>query len=156
MKRVLLAALPLYLLDQATKWLVLLNLELHSSRVVIPGFFDLVHYTNTGAAFGMLQDGNVFFIVLSLATLAALAVTFFKGHFADRGSQVALGLLVSGIVGNLTDRFLHGHVIDFLDVYIGEHHWPAFNVADSCICVAAFLFVLSSFRAEAAAKRQAD
>lgn len=145
MKRLLLIALPLYLLDQITKWLVLWKVELYSAHEVIPGLLNLVHYTNTGAAFGAFKDNNAFFITLSLVTLGALAFFYRRGQFPDRFSQIGLALLGSGILGNLTDRLLHKHVIDFIDVYWGERHWPAFNVADSCICVAAGLFILASF-----------
>lgn len=145
MRRILWISLPLYLLDQITKYLVLWNLPLHDSREIVPGLFNLVHYTNTGAAFGIMRDSNLFFMVLSVVALGVLAFFYKRGQFHDHLSQVGLGLLVSGILGNLTDRLLHRHVIDFLDFYWRDHHWPAFNVADSCICVAAALFVLSSF-----------
>lgn len=143
MKRLLLIALPLYALDQITKHLVLWNVPLHDAWELIPGLLNLVHYTNTGAAFGAFKDNNTFFIILSAVTLGALA--FFRRQFTDRLSQVGLALLVSGILGNLTDRLLHKHVIDFIDVHWHGNHWPAFNVADSCICIAAGLFILASF-----------
>lgn len=145
MKLILWISLPLYLLDQLTKHLVLWNVPLHDSREVLPGLLNLVHYTNTGAAFGMMSNNNLFFVGLSIVALVVLTVFYRRGQFRDRFSLIGLALLVSGILGNLTDRLLHKHVIDFLDFYWLDHHWPAFNVADSCICVAAALFVLSSF-----------
>lgn len=144
MKLIAALALPFYALDQLTKWAILRTFPLHDSQPVIPGFFNLVHVTNTGAAFGSFSDSNGFFIGLSILTLIALVILFVRGAFPGRLNETALGLLVSGILGNLTDRLLHGHVIDFLDFQFGSYHWPAFNVADSCICVAATLFVILS------------
>ena len=147
--------LPLYLLDQATKWTVLTNLELNTERTVIPGFFDLVHWRNFGAAFSMFSDqsgnSNTFFIALSCVALVVLAALAWRGKFADRSSRLGWALLLAGILGNLTDRILHGSVIDFLlfDLHVPfAHPWPAFNVADSCIFVAAGLFIWQSFREE--------
>lgn len=141
--------LPFYLLDQATKWAVLLNFELNAQRPVIPGFFDLVHWRNTGAAFSMLSDSNLFFIGLSTVALVVLCVLAWRGYFKDGVSRVGWALLLAGIFGNLTDRILHGSVVDFLlfDLHLPfANPWPAFNVADSCIFVAAGLFIWQSFR----------
>jgi signal peptidase II len=139
-------ALPAFLFDQLTKWLVLRNISTDEMIPVIPGFFNLVQVHNTGAAFGMLKDGNLFFIGLSSLALIVLVALTLRGVFVDRYSKVAAALLAGGVAGNLTDRFLHGHVIDFLDFILPWYgHWPSFNVADSCICVAAGLFILSSF-----------
>jgi len=146
MKLWLTLALPLYVIDQITKALVLRNIPLHESIPVIPGFFNLTYVQNTGAAFGMMKDNNWFFIGLASTALVVLAVLTWKNVFRDPFSRVASALLVSGVVGNLTDRILHGFVVDFVDVILPWYgHWPAFNVADSCIFVAAGLFILSSF-----------
>ncbi len=135
-----------YALDQLTKWWIVRNFEIYSARTVIPGFFDLVYVTNTGAAFGSFKDSNLFFIVLSAVTLIALLFFHWRGSFRDSWSRVGFAFLVSGILGNLTDRIVHHHVIDFLDFYVGANHWPAFNVADSCICIAVALFLIASLR----------
>lgn len=145
MRLFLLLTLPLYALDQLTKWLVLRRLEHGDGFPVIDGFFNLVHVRNTGAAFGSFSDSNSFFIGLSAVTLGVLAVCAWRRLFTEPLTQIGVALLASGVLGNLTDRIAHGHVIDFLDFHLGEHHWPAFNVADSCICIAAGLFVLGSF-----------
>jgi len=135
--------LPLYVADQATKWLILRNIEMGEVIQVVPGVFNIVHVHNTGAAFGMLKDSNLFFVLLAGAALIVVGVLAWKGAFAGAPTKIAAALLVSGILGNLTDRLLHGHVVDFLDVILPWYgHWPAFNIADSCICVAAGLFVL--------------
>jgi signal peptidase II len=146
MKLWLFVSLPLYLLDQLTKVLVLAHISTEEMIPIIPGFFNLVQVHNTGAAFGMLKDNNLFFIGLSCCALAVLTILGWKGVFVDGPSRWAAALLVAGIAGNLTDRILHGYVVDFLDFILPVYgRWPAFNVADSCICIAAGLFVLGSF-----------
>lgn len=149
-------SLPLYALDQLSKWLVVTNIEFESSRTVIPGFFDLVYWGNTGAAFSTFTNSNPAFIVLAIVTLGILAAFSLKGAFRDTITRSALALLVAGIAGNLTDRLVHHHVVDFLlfDLHVPyAHPWPAFNVADSCICTAAALFVIHSFWEERRLKR---
>jgi signal peptidase II len=144
MRLLLFVTLPLYALDQLTKWLIIRRIEHGDGFAVIRGLFDIVHVHNTGAAFGSFSNSNTFFIALSLITLSALAICAWRGLFRERWTQIGVALLAAGVLGNLTDRFMHKHVIDFLDFYVGEHHWPAFNVADSCICVAAGMFILGS------------
>jgi signal peptidase II len=146
MKLLLFITLPLYLLDQVTKWIVLRFISTDEFVPVIPDFFYLVQVHNTGAAFGMLKDNNLFFMLLASAALILVAVFARRGAFADAPSRLGAALLVSGVLGNLTDRILHGYVIDFLDVVLPWYgHWPAFNVADSAICGAATLFLISGF-----------
>lgn len=147
MKLLLFLTLPLYLLDQATKWLVLRFISTDEFVPVIPGVFYLVQVHNTGAAFGMLKNNNLFFMILASVALVLVAIFARRGAFADAPSRIGAALLVSGVLGNLTDRILHGYVIDFLDVILPWYgHWPAFNVADSAICAAAALFLISGFR----------
>lgn len=133
----------LALADQLTKILTLRFIPYQESIPVIPGFFNLTHLHNTGAAFSMLHDNNLFFILLSSAVFIALIVL--RRHFTGLLMQWGWILLLSGIIGNVTDRIRLGHVVDFLDFQFGSYHWPAFNVADSCICIAAGLFVISGF-----------
>ena len=138
--------LPLYVADQVTKWLVLQNVGTDEVIQIVPRVLDFVHVHNTGAAFGMLKDSNLFFILLALAALIVVGALARKGAFAGMPARIAAALLVSGILGNLTDRLLHGYVVDFLDVILPWYgHWPAFNIADSCICIAAGLFILDGF-----------
>ena len=149
MKLLLFLTLPLYLLDQATKWLVLRFIGTDDMIPDIPGFFNLVQVHNTGAAFGMLKDNNLFFVILASVALAALAFLARRGAFTDNPTRIGAALLVSGVLGNLTDRLLHGFVVDFLDIILPWYgHWPSFNVADSAICIAAFLFLISGFKSE--------
>ncbi len=149
MKFALLVILPLYLLDQITKWLVVLNMDYLHSIPVVPGLFNLVHVRNTGAAFGMGSGNNLFFIVLSLSVGAFLMWMGWKNKLPGRMNHWAAALLGTGILGNVTDRLIHGHVIDFLDFYRGDWHWPAFNVADMCICTAAALFFIAGWKTPA-------
>jgi signal peptidase II len=152
MKDIFALALPLYALDQATKWWIVRTMPLEGPvQPVIENFFYLCHWANTGAAFGSFKDSNTFFIILSLVTLIGLLIFTKRGAFPDRLSLTGVGLLIGGILGNVTDRLIHGHVVDFLlfDLHVRfANPWPAFNVADSCICIAAGLFIISAFRAD--------
>ena len=150
MKFILLFSLPLYALDQISKWLVLRSIHPEEPPVpVIPDFFHLVNVTNTGAAFGSFRNYNAFFIVLSCIALLFVLALLLRRRSPDSLRDISLALLLAGIMGNLTDRFLHGHVIDFLlfDLHFPyAHPFPAFNVADSCICVAVVCFMIHSFK----------
>jgi len=149
MKLILLLTLPLYALDQATKWLALAHITPDDPRIIIPEFFALVFITNTGAAFGSFKNNNLFFIFLSCAALIIVLTLLLRRHVRDPWRDVSLALLLAGVMGNLTDRLLHGHVIDFLlfDLHVPfAHPFPAFNVADSCICIAVGCFMVHSFR----------
>ena len=140
-----------YLLDVISKRWVVTHLEASPAVQVIPGWFNLVYVENTGAAFGSFKDSNTMFIAISAITLAGLLFFQWRGAFRDRCSKIGVSLLMAGILGNLTDRFLYKHVIDFLDFDLHvrfANPWPSFNVADSCICVAVILFVASSFLEE--------
>ena len=147
MKFLLAISFPLYVLDQATKLWIVNHFFFHEQRTVIPNFFDLVYWGNTGAAFSFLTGNNTGFIVLSIVAFIGLIVFFLRGAFTDRFSRWGVALLLAGIAGNLTDRFLHGHVVDFLlfDLHVRfANPWPAFNVADSCICIATGLFIFAA------------
>lgn len=140
--------LPLYLLDQVSKWWIVTEFAPFEQRTVVPDFFDLCHFMNTGAAFSIGTGNNTFFIILSFLVFVALLIFYRRGAFIDRPSRWGVALLLAGILGNLTDRLVHGHVVDFLlfDLHIpGANPWPAFNVADSCICIAVAFFIIGSF-----------
>ena len=138
--------LPLFVADQVTKWMVVQYIRTDEPLPVIPGFLNFVQVYNTGAAFGILKDSNAFFIVLASAALVVIAVLAARGAFAGILLRVGAALLVAGVLGNLADRIFRGYVMDFLDVILPWYgHWPAFNIADSCICLAAALFILDSF-----------
>ncbi len=139
----------LFGLDRWTKALVAGSLPLHSSEPVIPGFFDLVHARNTGIAFSMLNDASPLIrewllpIVSAVAVVAIFVMFWRQGQGATR-LRWALALILTGAAGNLYDRLMYGYVVDFLDFYVGTWHWPAFNVADSCITIGAALLLLDS------------
>ena len=148
MKYILFISLPFYALDQWTKQLVLRFVSPDEPRIVISNFFHLVNVTNTGAAFGSFKNNNTFFIAISAIALVIVVTLLVRRRSRDILRDVSLALLLAGVLGNLTDRLLYGHVIDFLlfDLHIRfAHPWPAFNVADSCISVAVVLFVVHSF-----------
>lgn len=144
MKHPLLLALPCYALDQLTKWWVVRTIPFETRQPVIPGFFDLVYWGNTGAAFGSFQNFNWPLIALSAVTFLGLLIAWSRGAFREPANCWGVGLLMGGILGNVTDRFVHHHVVDFLlfDLHVPlAHPWPAFNVADSCIFLAVACFL---------------
>ena len=143
----LLVAICVVLLDQASKEWVRGAFSLHESIPVLPGFFNLTYVRNTGAAWGMFSGQNVALSALALVMLGALVVFRRKILPPGRVHRVALGLLCGGIVGNLFDRLRLDYVVDFLDVYWRVHHFPAFNVADSAICIAVGIYVLGTLLA---------
>lgn len=133
-------------LDQITKLLVLEKMPLYHSIEVLPGFFNLTHIRNPGGAFGFMASGSqglrnlLFFGVSAIAM--GLIVYFYRSTPRTHPLLAsALALIFGGAVGNLIDRLRFGEVVDFLDVYIGAWHWPAFNVADSAITVGITIFV---------------
>jgi signal peptidase II len=148
MKYIFFLSLPLYALDQWTKQMVLQFISPDEPRVLVADFFSLVNVTNTGAAFGSFRGNNIFFVVISSVAFVIVLGLLLRARARDRCRDLSLALLLAGILGNLTDRLLYGHVVDFLlfDLHIPyAHPWPAFNVADSCISVAIVLFIIHSF-----------
>ena len=149
MKFILLLSFPLYALDQLTKGWVLRNVDPEGPRIIIQEFLALVFVTNNGAAFGSFKNNNLFFIALSAVALIVVTTLLLRRHALDNWRDVSLALLLAGVLGNLTDRLAHGHVIDFLlfDLHVPfAHPWPAFNVADACICIAVVCFIIHSLR----------
>jgi len=117
-------------------------------RSVVPDFFNLVNVTNDGAAFGSFKGNNTFFVIISIIAFVVVTVLLVRHRRSDRWRDISLALLLAGILGNLTDRLLYGHVIDFLLFNLHIRYadpWPAFNVADSCISIAVVLFIIHSF-----------
>jgi len=146
-----LLAFVLVAVDQVTKAIVAGRVTLYQSIPVIPGFFNITRIHNKGAIFGTFsQAGNsLVFVLLTAASLAALGFVvyyFFKTPATDTLMKIALTLIMAGALGNQFDRLVRGHVIDFLDFYVGQAHWPFFNAADSCITVGAGLMLVVLFR----------
>ena len=139
-------------LDQATKLYVHTTFALHESRPVIDNLFALTYVRNAGAAFGMLAQQSETFLRLFFPAVTALALVGLLTYFVRVPSQYVLRLwglclIISGALGNGLDRLWLGQVIDFIDVHWYAYHWPAFNVADSSICIGVGLLLLDSFRA---------
>ena len=147
-------AVAIIALDRLTKAAVAARMPLHTAENIIPGFFDLVHTRNTGIAFSMFSDSSPFiksFLIplLSAAAVVMVLVLFWRSDPGARRFHYALVLILSGAAGNLYDRAVYGYVVDFLDVYAGTYHWPAFNVADSAITIGAGLLLLDAARGTA-------
>jgi signal peptidase II len=136
--------------DVATKYAVVENIGLHGGFNVFPGF-NLVHVTNSGAAFGFLAGAGgawrTWFFVIA-AVLAIIVIFYLLKNEASESRLMAggLGLVLGGAIGNLIDRIGDGLVVDFVDLYIGQYHWPAFNVADMGITAGAVLFIISFYQ----------
>lgn len=146
--RYLLLSLVVLVLDQWTKWLVEIHLPRGVSQPVIDGFFNLVHVQNSGVAFGLFAEQGAarswVLALLGLVALSAVAAYFWITPRGDLLLLTALALVAGGAVGNLIDRIAAGGVTDFLDVYVGSYHWPAFNVADSAITVGIGLMIFDA------------
>ena len=141
-----LIALLVIVLDRLTKWSIAQRLSLHDSIQVIPGFFRIVHAENPGAAFGIFADSPAqwkvaLLIVFSVIALLIVSALLWKNSHRLTTTGVGLSLILGGALGNLWDRIVSHHVVDFLLFYIGRYQWPAFNVADSAIVVGAGLLV---------------
>jgi signal peptidase II len=135
-----------------TKFLVADRISLHDSIDVLPGMFRLTHVQNQGAAFGLFAESPSewkvkILILFSLAALGVVSTLLWKNGNALNATAIALSLVFGGALGNLWDRVASGRVIDFLDFYMGSHHWPAFNIADSAIVVGALLLLAEIFMA---------
>lgn len=142
-------ALGVFVLDQVSKAWINATLQVdnpYDNIPIIPGFFQLVHVSNTGAAWSLFANKSQWLAALAVVTLAAIFV--FRRHLElNRPTvQVSFGLLCGGIVGNLVDRLQHGHVIDFLLFRFGSYDFPVFNFADTAICIGVGLYLIHSFR----------
>jgi len=150
-------AIPLIVLDQATKLIIVQTMALHSTFPVIRNFFDIVHARNQGAAFGVLRDSSIrlpFLIGVSLLAAVIIVIVFRKLRPDQKLSAWGLSLVLSGAVGNLIDRVRFGEVVDFLNVHWYEHYWPAFNVADSAICIGVGLLAIDMILEERRKKKE--
>ena len=143
-----------FVLDQLTKWWIVANVPFNPMHVhgggedipVITGFFYIIHVGNTGAAWSMFSGQSLLLALVAAATLVGIYFWRHSLGLRDRITQVSFGLLCGGIVGNLVDRLLHGHVVDFVDLHFGSYVYPTFNVADSGICVGVLMYLWHSLR----------
>ncbi|MBZ5547431.1 MAG: signal peptidase II [Acidobacteriia bacterium] len=141
-----LIALLVIALDRFTKWTIAHKLSVHDGIQVIPGFFRIIHAENPGAAFGIFADSPSpwkvgMLILFSMIALVIVCALLWKNSHTLTTTGAGLSLILGGAIGNLWDRLVSGHVVDFLLFYIGRYQWPAFNVADSAIVVGAGLLV---------------
>jgi len=123
------------ILDLGSKWWMSQVLTYSESISVLPGFFQLTLVHNTGGAFGLFANQTFVFVVLSIITIFFLLGLYRAYASKSKWLVWPIGLVLGGAVGNLIDRVRYGYVVDFLDFFVKDWHWPAFNLADSCICV---------------------
>lgn len=150
-------SLVVLIVDQATKIYIDRTMQLYQSIPVIDGLFSITYLRNKGAAFSFLAHASwrlPFFVGISLIASVVILSVFLRLRPDQRFTALCLSLIFSGAVGNLIDRVRLGEVIDFLDVYWRTHHWPAFNVADSAICVGVFLLAIDMIQEEKRQKAQ--
>lgn len=137
--------------DRLTKSFIDAHVSPFDVHPVIPGFFDIVHSQNRGAAFGLLNNSNspwrtVLLVVFAAAALILVAGLLWRTSRLDRWTAMGLALVFGGAAGNLFDRIVWGSVTDFLEFYIRDWHWPTFNVADSCVVIGSGLLLLELLR----------
>ena len=144
----LLVALFVIVFDQVTKEWVRGVFSLHESLPLVPGFFNFTYVRNTGAAWGIFSGQNLALSLLAFVMLVALVLFRRKLLPPGKPHRIALGLLCGGIVGNLFDRLRLDYVTDFLDFYYRGWHFPAFNIADSAICIAVAIYILGTLFAK--------
>lgn len=133
--------------DQLSKLAIMKNFELYCSVPVIPGFFNLTYILNPGGAFGFMADQSatirsILFIIISLIAICLVFYFYYTTPSAYPLLQTGFALIFGGAIGNMIDRLRFGKVVDFLDFYLGELHWPAFNVADSAISIGIIIFII--------------
>jgi signal peptidase II len=150
-------ALLTFVADQASKLWIVARVPynpMHAHGLghdteIIRGFFYIIHVGNTGAAWSMFAGRSILLACLAVGTLVAIYFWRHSLGLRDRVSQISFGLLCGGIVGNLVDRLVHKHVIDFIDLHFGSYIYPTFNIADSGICVGVILYLWQSLRVPA-------
>ncbi len=141
----------LVIVDQLTKYLIVHEIPLHTGISIIAGFFNLVHVHNTGGAFSVLAGPGhpwrqYVFMAITIAVVAGVAYAYGKTGTKDNWTRISYICIAGGAIGNLIDRARLGEVIDFLDLYVGRYHWPAFNVADAALSTGAVMLLVSLVR----------
>lgn len=158
LQRGLMTALVILILDQASKWYMLISVMQPPQVIPVLPFFNLVSAWNRGVSFGMFNSASPYsgWILSGIA----LAIVIFLLNWLRKSDRkhisTALGLIIGGAIGNVVDRAVHGAVFDFLDIFIGSYHWPAFNVADSAITIGAVILVLDSMLSKAENRESKD
>ncbi|MGF1910493.1 signal peptidase II [Vibrio kasasachensis] len=150
-------ALILFVADIAIKYVVMNNMGYgwKNSIEILP-FFNLTYVHNYGAAFSFLSDQSGwqrwFFTAIAFAVTAMLTYWMSKLPAKEKWNNIAYAMIIGGAIGNVYDRIMHGYVVDYLHFYIGDFHWPAFNLADSTICIGAAMIILDGFISKDKAK----
>ncbi len=150
------AAAAVFALDRFTKWLIETRVSFVDTYRVIPGFFDIVHSQNRGVAFSLFNDSasewrTPLLLLFASAAVVVVAAILWNAERLDRFSLAGFSLILGGAAGNVFDRAMWGQVTDFLEFYVGDYHWPTFNIADSAIVIGSGLLLLELLRP----KRQA-
>jgi signal peptidase II len=146
-------AVLVFIIDNGTKLLVMDTMAYGwPNRIELLPFFNLLYVHNTGAAFSFLSDASGWqrwlFAVIAFGVCGLLTFWMRRTSFTNKMANIAYALIIGGALGNLFDRMYHGFVVDFLDFYYGSYHWPAFNIADSAICIGAALLIFDGFKAD--------
>ncbi len=154
-------ALLVVVVDQLTKVLIVSSFSLYESWEIIPSFFNLTYLTNNGAAFSILAGQpalwrQLFFITATVIALVVIVIAYRSYRRESKWYVISLALIAGGAIGNLVDRIRLAHVVDFLDVYVGNYHWPAFNIADSGITVGVVIFMITSIYLERKKKNKSE
>ena len=145
-------SLAVFVLDQLSKTWIAMTIPFDGANyhvhpiTVIDGFFYIIHVGNTGAAWSLFTGQTTLLALLALLTLVGIYYWRRALELDQRPVQLAFGLLCGGIIGNLVDRVIHGHVIDFLDLHFGDYIYPTFNVADAGICIGVTIYLIHSLR----------
>ena len=151
-----LAAAAVIGLDRVSKWMIERWVPASAGYRIIPGFFDIVHSENRGAAFGIFNDStfewrSLALVVVSVAAVIFISVYLWRARHIETAMRWGMALILGGAAGNAIDRIVSGRVTDFLEFYIGDYHWPTFNVADSAIVIGCGLLLLDMLRSKQAA-----
>ncbi len=144
MKKGIIIAFLVLIIDQITKYYVAFSLFKDKRFIEVTSFFNLVFVKNTGISFSLFADSRGWekIVLLIVVSVIILWLCYWMYREKDAVTKSSLGMIIGGAIGNLLDRFTYGGVVDFLDFHIGIHHWPAFNIADSAICVGAIIMVV--------------
>ena len=146
MKRLTIYSLVFLMIDLLIKIIVINFMELYDTIKIIPGFFNITYVRNTGAAFSILEDSRIFFIVITFIALIVIYLFLLKDKVLNKYQTFLYSMLIGGIVGNLVDRIIYGYVIDYLSFNIFGYSFPVFNIADSFIVISVILLVLNEMR----------
>lgn len=141
----------LFGMDRLSKNLIVSHLPLYESIPIVQDFFHLTHVANTGALFGLMAGmaaplRGIVFITIPVLAIVLILIFQYRSAEDELPLQIGLSLILGGAMGNLYDRIVYGHVVDFLDFSVAGHHWPAFNLADSSICLGVFTLILDLLR----------